>query len=336
MLILNKSKLNEFLDALNGTYQVIVPTKSADLTQYAPYELVKSEQAKLVLDGNTVLSPKALYLPQSEAMYAFWANGKKLAIADLPSAIDKVRVVFPVRHCDVKGIACLDQVFLDERHIDPQYLEKRENTVIMALMCNEPKDSCFCESMGIDRAHAEKSVADVQVYDLGDEYAFEIISEKGQKVIDVAKGLLNERAAEIPQAKAQKIQVNVQGLPEKLAGMFEDEIWNKFMFKCIGCGTCTFICPTCYCFDINNKIRGEEGVKLRTWDSCMFDEYMMMAGGHNPRPSKKERVRNRFLHKLEYFYENYQMMLCTGCGRCLKKCPMNIDIVKFINQVNAK
>ena len=68
----------------------------------------------------------------------------------------------------------------------------------------------------------------------------------------------------------------------------------------------------------------------------MFDEYMLMAGGHNPRPTKKERVRNRFLHKLEYFYENYQMMLCTGCGRCLQKCPMNIDIVKFIKTVNAK
>lgn len=336
MLILNKSKLMDFLSTLSDSYQVIVPAKSADLTQYAPFEAVKEGRAEILLDQNTVLSPKALYLPQSEAMYAFWANGKKLAIADIPSAIDKMRVVFPVRHCDVKGIACLDKVFLDERHVDPQYLEKRENTVIMALMCNTPKDSCFCESMGIDRAHADASVVDVQVYDLGEEYAFTGLNEKGQKVLDNVKSLLSEKDASVPVAQEQKIKVNIQGLPEKLSGMFYDDIWDKYMFKCIGCGTCAFICPTCYCFDINNKIRGEEGVKLRTWDSCMFDEYMLMAGGHNPRPGKKERVRNRFLHKLEYFYENYEMMLCTGCGRCLKKCPMNVDIVKFINEASAK
>ena len=336
MIVIDKNKLNDLLDALNQSYQVIVPAKSADLTQFMPYDAVKEKNAEIILNENTVLSPKWLYLPQSEGMYAFWAKNKKLEIVDLPSDLEKMRIVFPVRHCDVQGIACLDKVFLDERHVDGQYLEKREKTVVMALMCNNPKDSCFCASMGVDRAHANNTVADVQVYDLGGEYAFEALSDKGQQAVEAIKALGSEKTVAVPEVKEQKIKVNVEGLPEKLSGMFYDSIWDSFMFKCIGCGTCAFICPTCYCFDINNKIRGEEGVKLRTWDSCMFDEYMLMAGGHNPRPGKKERVRNRFLHKLEYFYENYQMMLCTGCGRCLRKCPMNVDIVKFINQANAK
>ncbi len=336
MLVIEKSKLSEMLTALNDTYQVIVPAKTDNLTQYAPYDKVLANEAEVYLDNNTTLSPKALFLPQSEAMYAFWANGKKLAIAELPKEDGKKRLIFPVRHCDVRGIACLDKVFLDERHIDPQYLEKRQNTIIMAMMCNETKPSCFCESLGIDRAEADKDVADVQVYELDSAYGFVALNEKGEAVLATVKSMLTEKEQAIPQAKAQNIKVETTGLAEKLSGMFYDDIWNNFMFKCIGCGTCTFVCPTCYCFDINNKIRGDEGVKLRTWDSCMFDEYMLMAGGHNPRPTKKERVRNRFLHKLEYFYENYQMMLCTGCGRCLQKCPMNVDIVKFINQVNAK
>ncbi|PWM49774.1 MAG: sulfite reductase [Clostridiales bacterium] len=336
MLTIEKSKLSEMLVLLNNDYQVIVPTKADNLTQYAAYDKVAVHEAELYLGENPTMSPKYLFLPQSEAMYAFKANGKKLAIAELTPQQEKMRLLFGVRHCDIRGIACLDEVFLDERHVDPQYLEKRKNTVIIALACNETKPSCFCESMDINRTEADKDVADVQVYESADSYAFMALSNKGEAVLAKIKDLGSEKEIAAPKVSEQKIKVETKGLPEKLSGMFYDEIWNNFMFKCIGCGTCTFVCPTCYCFDINNKIRGDEGVKLRTWDSCMFDEYMLMAGGHNPRPTKKERVRNRFLHKLEYFYENYQMMLCTGCGRCLQKCPMNIDIVKFIKTVNAK
>ena len=129
---------------------------------------------------------------------------------------------------------------------------------------------------------------------------------------------------------------DVSKLPETLKTMFDHPIWDEYAFKCLNCGTCSYICPTCHCFDINNKMRGTTGLKLRTWDSCMFGEYTLMAGGHQPRPGKKERVRNRFLHKLQYFNEKHDMSLCVGCGRCIAKCPVNMDITKFIRQVIAE
>jgi len=326
-----KSNLNNVLEQLAQKYALLVPVDYHGLTQFAPYSQVQEGVSTLMLDGNVLLSPKTIFLPQSEAMYKFKAQGKRLAIEEMP-ANTQTQVVFGMRHCDTKGIECLDKVFLDPRFVDPQYKEKRENTIIFSLACNTPKATCFCASMGVDRVHAEKSVADVQVYDLGNKYGLEAISEKGKACLDILTGL-TEGAEELPVQEPQTIQFDPSELPGKLKDMFEDPIWNDFHFKCLGCGTCTYICPTCHCFDINNKMRGADGLKLRTWDSCMFNEYTLMAGGHQPRPGKKERVRNRFLHKLQYFNEKHDMFLCIGCGRCVTKCPVNIDITKFIKQV---
>lgn len=331
MKFIDKSKLDSVLGQLAQKYSVLVPVDYHGLTQFAPYGQVQEGISGLYLEENVLLSPKTVFLPQSEAMYKFRAQGKRLAIEEMP-ADDSPQILFGVRHCDVKGIECLDKVFLDPQFVDPQYEEKRKKTTIFALACNEPKATCFCSSMGVDMAHAEKSVADVQIYDLGSQYGMEAVSEKGKACLDGLTGL-TDGGEKMPEQKAQTLQFDPSSLPGKLKDMFEDPIWNDFNFKCLGCGTCTYICPTCHCFDINNKMRGEIGLKLRTWDSCMFGEYTLMAGGHQPRPGKKERVRNRFLHKLQYFNEKHDMFLCVGCGRCVAKCPVNLDITKFIRQV---
>lgn len=332
MYVLNKNDLESFLSRLSQDSRVFVPADDHGLTQYVPYERVQAGQAAMVLDQNTTVPPKALYLPQTEAIYAYKTQGRNLAIAEVPQD-DQPQVIFPMRHCDVQGIVCLDKVFLDERYVDGQYAHKRQQTTVFALRCNTPKATCFCTSMGVDPQKADAAAADVEVYDLGEAFALEPLTDKGQLALAKAGELLKDQPVQLPPVPERSLQLSTEGLPQKLAGMFDDPIWNDFMFKCLGCGTCTYICPTCHCFDINNKQRGEVGLKLRTWDSCMYPEYTLMAGGHNPRPGKKERVRNRFLHKLQYFNEKHDMFLCVGCGRCLKKCPMNIDITKFIRQV---
>ena len=114
--------------------------------------------------------------------------------------------------------------------------------------------------------------------------------------------------------------------------MFDNPIWEEVTRPCIGCATCTYVCPTCYCFDINSENRGNEGVSFRCWDSCMFTDYTLMAGGHNPRPTKKERLRNRYMHKLSYFVDRHGTSLCVGCGRCILKCPAHLDIAEFIDK----
>ncbi len=331
MKFLDKNNLDTMLAQLANNHRLLVPVDYNGLTQFAPYSQVTAGVSQLYFGGNVTVSPKTAYLPQTEAMYKFSAQGKKLAIEEMPP-LDTTQVLFGVRHCDTKAIQCLDKVFLDDKFEDPQYKDKRDNTIVFSLACNNPKATCFCESMGVDRAHAEASVADVQIYDLGDTYGFEAVSDKGKACLNAITGL-TEGEAKLPQQHSQQIKFDGAVLPEKLKDMFDALIWDEYSFKCLNCGTCTYICPTCHCFDINNKMRGEVGLKLRTWDSCMFGEYTQMAGGHNPRPSKKERVRNRFLHKLQYFNEKHDMALCVGCGRCVAKCPVNMDITKFARQV---
>lgn len=151
MKTLEKAKLDSFLTQLGQQYSVLVPVDYNGLTQFAPYSQVQEGVSQLYLDGNVTVSPKTVYLPQSEAMYKFRAQGKKLAIEEMPT-LDKQQVVFGVRHCDTKAIQCLDRVFLDEKFEDPQYRDKRDNTIVFSLACNNPKATCFCESMGVDRA----------------------------------------------------------------------------------------------------------------------------------------------------------------------------------------
>ena len=113
--------------------------------------------------------------------------------------------------------------------------------------------------------------------------------------------------------------------------------WEDISFACINCGTCTFLCPTCWCFDIQDEIHGKSGKRLKNWDSCMFPLFTMHTTGHNPRGTKLQRVRQRFMHKLKYFVDKYDTgTMCVGCGRCVRQCPVNIDIRKVCDLMNSQ
>jgi len=231
----------------------------------------------------------------------------------------------------MKSVQCLDEVFLTKGFVDPFYKEKRERSIFIALSCKKAMETCFCNSMGIDPLKGDG--ADIQGYDLGDKIGFEAVSEKGKEVLAKISQLLTEENVPLPTPPEFTLSADVTGVPEKLKDMFDHPIWDDVSRKCLNCSACAYICPTCHCFDIANEVRGEDGVKIRCWDCCMFDEYTVMAGGHQPRPGKKERVRNRFMHKLRYFPERYGMLLCTGCGRCIAKCPVNLDITSVIKKI---
>ena len=209
MKTIEKAKLDSLFAQLAQNYSLLVPVDYNGLTQFAPYSQVQEGVSQLYLDGNVTVSPKTAYLPQSEAMYKFRAQGKKLAIEEM-AGLDKQQVLFGVRHCDTKAIQCLDKVFLDEKFEDPQYKNKREQNIVFSLACNNPKATCFCESMGLDRAHAEASVADVQVYDFGDSFGFEAISDKGKACLDKLTGL-GETASKLPDQKPQTLKFDVAG-----------------------------------------------------------------------------------------------------------------------------
>ncbi|MGI6685956.1 MAG: 4Fe-4S dicluster domain-containing protein [Bacillota bacterium] len=326
MKILAKNKLNEAIEILAKDARVLVPMNVNGVSKFAPWGSTGTLEFDAV---NTLLPPKDVLFPNTEKMYSYKIANQEVAELTVHNEAEN-QVIFGLRPCDMQSIKCMDDVFLTKTFVDEFYKTKRENLTTVCIGCTKPAPTCFCDSMGLNPGKHE--AADVQMYDLGDSYGVEAQTEAGQALVNKWHNLLSEGEVTIPEVSCT-LKVDMTNVPQKLAKMFESDVWKNISRKCIGCGTCTYVCPTCYCFDIDVKNGGNEGYRFRCWDSCMFSEYTRMAGGHNPRPSKKERIRNRFLHKLEYFNERYGKNLCVGCGRCVAKCPVNVDITLFIDQL---
>ncbi|MDA8441586.1 MAG: 4Fe-4S dicluster domain-containing protein [Peptococcaceae bacterium] len=325
MKAIAKTQISELLNQVAREYNVLVPVAGAD--KYAPY----TPGIELKLNSRTLLPPKDVFFPQTEKMYKFSTDGMEGSLDSLLTT-PKPQLLFGIRPCDVKSIHCLDHVFLSKGFVDEFYAAKRDNTFLISIGCNGPAEStCFCQSMGINPQDTDE--VDVHLFDLGSQYGVVPKSAKGEAFVAKYAALFAETTEEVPAVAEFTLNLELDGVSEKLAQMFEHPLWEEVSRKCIGCGACTYLCPTCHCFDVSARVAGTQGFRFRCWDSCMFSDYTRMAGGHNPRPSKKERVRNRFLHKLQYFPERYGDSLCTGCGRCLSKCPVNMDITNIIKQV---
>lgn len=321
-----KLRLAELLQAMARDFRILAPVKSEAVNRFTPWQ----EGLTVNLEENTVLPPKDIFFPQTEKMYKFKVKGSSVNIEEFAEDEQK-QVIFGIRSCDMQSIDCLDKVFLTKGYEDLFYKTKREKTLLVALACNRPQDTCFCESMGLNPLAAPG--AHVQAYDLGDALGLVANTPEGEELLAKHDRLFTGQNAVPPKVEGFNLKAGVAGIPEKLAQMFEHPIWDEVSQTCLGCGVCAYLCPTCHCFDISGNVKGGEGYKFRCWDCCMFSEYTRMAGGHNPRPSKKERVRNRFMHKLCYFQERYGQLLCTGCGRCIAKCPVGMDITAIIEKI---
>jgi len=323
---LAKDKVNDVLQMLAKDANVLVPKNVDGVKKFAPLQA----EGEIIWDEvNTLLPPKDSLFPQTEKMYKFSMSNQE--VTSFEEVVEEPKtVLFGIRPCDVYSIACMDDVFFTKTYVDQFYKRKRENLLIVSIGCTKVAPTCFCDSMGLNPTNAP--TADVMLNDLGNEYLVKAQTPKGEAAVAAWGSLLSQGEGEVTPVSCE-LKVDMNDIPEKLLKMFDHGIWGEVSRKCLGCGTCTYVCPTCYCFDIDAEVAGNDGCKFRCWDSCMFSEYSRMAGGHNPRPSKKERVRNRFLHKLAYFQDRYGKMLCVGCGRCVAKCPVNLDITCFIDKV---
>ncbi len=323
-----KDDLSNILTITSKTMNVFAPAIIDGTSCFADF---KQNKNGVNFDlQNTKISPKEILFPSTETLYT-WGKSSKGSFIE--SALTQVEpyVLFGVRPCDCAAIERLDKVFLTKGYIDEFYQSKRDAMTLVAIACSKTSDSCFCDSMGQSPLAAPN--ADILL--IPDEANYEVFvqSDKGQKLIDTWSDYLHE--GEIQKTELScKIQVSSTGIAEKLHDMFDHPLWDEISNACLSCGSCTFICPTCHCFDISQTQKVDNNYRFRCWDSCMFKDYTLMAGNHNPRDQKRNRVRQRFMHKLCFFEERYGESLCVGCGRCLIDCPASIDITSIIDKIN--
>lgn len=330
--------IDQVFAAISANHKLYIPADDgASQARFLPYAAGMTLTKKL----NTVRSAKDLFFPQVENLLKFKVDGKQIEILDERDPVESF-VVFGVRACDCRSFDILDNVFLHDEPADTFYQARRENGVIVTLACNAPEETCFCTAFGIDPADP---TGDITAWQAEDTFFFRGNTEKG-------KALLEELGLEeAEQTAVENQQSAIRGIAEKLPfgkldltgfdkehlmEKFNDPRWAELSESCLGCGTCTFVCPTCQCYDIREFNNGKEIQRFRCWDSCMYSDFTMMAHGTN-RPTQKERFRQRFMHKLVYYPANNDGVYgCVGCGRCLQKCPIHANIVKVAKTLGGE
>jgi len=341
--ILKKSDLAEFVESLAGEFPAgvlgpVLKDGKMVLAAAAPEEFRLDFQ-------NTTLSPKDLFFPQSEKMLEFDATpgGEGAFILEDVKEKPQRRLVLGIRPCDAKAFAVLDTIFTNDQYRDPYWADKREATTLIGLACNDPCATCFCTS--VDTGPFYEEGLDALAVDLGDKLLLKSLTPKGEEVLNKAKGLAPAKAED--EARAQELQQQAEAtITDKLEKdniekrsvmeLFEAPHWDEVQERCLNCGVCTFVCPTCHCFDIQDEVQSGKGVRLRNWDYCMSWLFTQHGSGHNPRPDKKSRVRQRFMHKFKYIpMKRGGAIGCVGCGRCVTLCPVNIDVRDVVREMNA-
>ena len=344
--VIAKENIGRLLEALLAGYRVLAPVEGEGLSRFAELGCGSTAASARLDLPNTKLSVKEAILPRTEAMFVFDGD----SIVDPPEIEDanspRELVVFGVRPCDAASLPMLDAVFLEKGNEDPYYAARRGNTWLIGLGCNQPSSTCFCTSVG--GGPFSEDGLDILMSDLGDRYLLQVTSERGSSLLECiasSSAPVNEATEadvqfkeELKCASEAKMGAGIETdrLQAQLAQMYDDEpFWDRIQRKCLGCGTCTFLCPTCHCFDVVDETNGRRGRRARVWDSCQYALFTHHASGHNPRPSCKERMRQRVMHKFRYFVENSGTTACVGCGRCVRNCPVNMDIRQVLSEIAA-
>jgi ferredoxin len=342
-LIVEKASFAGWIERLLGSHQVVAPVAQPDLPAALHlaqaggtlrFRAVTAPDQVVLNGGKAMRSPKEHLIPQTEGLLTFGGAGAGMTLAAL-GLQPTPRVILGARPCDARACATLDDVFLARDPKDTRYGVRRDNTLMIGLACNKPGWGCFCTTVGGSPAGTDGS--DLLLTDLGDRYHVAVVTDAGRALVQdsgfgKAKGPDREAAEALHQQAATQMQTAFD-LPLTLASLeWESPLWERYARRCLGCGICTFLCPTCHCFDIQDETTARGGFRYRCWDTCQFGEFTQQGHGHNPRPSQKERVRQRLLHKYKYLVTEFDRVGCTGCGRCVEACPVNIDIRELLAQ----
>ncbi|MBI5327983.1 MAG: 4Fe-4S dicluster domain-containing protein [Deltaproteobacteria bacterium] len=354
---LSKKGIASFLTGLLKEFKVYGPIKKDGFPLYGE---IASEKDINLFHTPTHLSPKQYLFPPKETLLKF-KNGETPSIESVVEANDQI--LFGIHACDIHAIRLLDRVF-SYRPSDINYIKRREKTVIVGIDCI-PDKYCFCKGVntmtvdsGFDlflhplispngksnRINSDRKPANLG-QDMSAGFLVEIGTQRGKELLrkhtKTRKTTVKEirKIAESKNKKAELFTKSINAEPSSLpliySGSYNSPVWEKIGKICYGCGSCNNVCPTCYCFDVRDNIQANltEGERYRVWDACLLEDFAKVAGGHNFRKTRGERLRHRFNRKFQYQVDKFGGLFCVGCGRCSRTCLVNINIVEVTNEL---
>jgi ferredoxin len=350
---LNHDQLPVFLGYLADKARVVAPIKTDGAVQFQPWVAGKDVELDVLLAKQ---SPKEFVFLQTETYLKFGyttvtpeegAEGEA-AIPHEAIAVEALneapaQVIFGLRPCDARGFVQMDNVFggYGGFYFDPLYNARRAATTLLAVTCRDPRSTCFCTAIGGCPAGHEGVDALFTQVDGG--FTVEAFTGKGEAALAFG-GLTDATGAQTTGAAEAKVQATtkvdvpftLEGIRDNLHDNIAHQNWHDLAMRCISCGTCTYVCPNCYCFSINDELVESTGERYRVWDNCFNPLYTEETSGHNPRAAKSNRFRNRFSHKFWYYPDKYDSLLCSGCGRCIMHCPTRIDIREVLRVMGSQ
>ena len=328
---IEKSSLKRMIDELARKQKVIAPTKEGSGFSF---KVVSSGEEACLEFTNTTISPKSVFLPQLEELFTYdIKNGR---VKDAKGDGDEPVALVGARPCDSSALLILDRV-MGGKYVDSYFDQNRKRTFVVGLSCSKPEPTCFCNVF--NTGPIEGAGDDISLTGIGNGYIARPRTDRGKEFIKEHPDCFREatkREVELFERESDRViesmgnQLKTEGLPERMAKAFDDPYWQELSRRCIECGVCSFVCPTCYCFEVTEEINGNEGKRSRGWDTCLSCSFSRMAGGLDPRPTKQDRLKHRFYHKLQYIPVTFGAISCVGCGRCVSRCPSNVDIREVI------
>jgi ferredoxin len=323
--VISQTALAAWLDVLARERMLIAPRNVAGVLLYRPVA-----NSREIAWGFTrpALSAKEVFFPPTERLLTIERRGQQVKLTETLS--EGYPVLFGVRPCDAHGLKVLDALFIDQPPVDPYYARRRANATVIGLACKEMGETCFCTSVG--GAPNGTAGLDILFTEVDGGYALQIATDKGAELLESLS--LAGFYGELPTPRQNEPMSVTRTWPAH----FNDGYWNRMSERCLSCRICAYVCPTCRCFAVRDEALSAPGEfeRIRCWDSCAGENYRRIAGGHKPRAEKGERLRNRFLCKFHYYPEQYGMgeaFACTGCGRCIEACPVNVDITEVMGQM---
>ena len=329
---ITEQNLRSLIDTLvkEGT-RVVGPKRAGTMTLYEP--LAKGED--LTLGELPRRSSKETFFPICEKILSFAKQEGKTVVTDVDLTTLPETVLIGVRPCDAAAAPVLDAVFSWD-YKDEFFLERRNKTTVIGIACTNADDACFCSSVGLSPADAKGS--DLFLLPLeGGGYRCQAITDKGTRLMARHSGLFTEAEGSkpLPLAEPKMDRLDLKRIKEWLDNNFEHPLWAEIAERCAGCGACAYLCPACHCFDISDEGTETKGERRKHWDACGFGKFTNHASGHNPRDVQQKRYRNRIMHKFKYYDDKFGQTLCTGCGRCIRACPVGVDIAAILAAIGT-